>query len=731
MSLEMKMERNHCDWEQLKKEEAIFSLANGKIGIRGCLEEDFLIKNSYDNNTYMYGFFEKEKINYGENAYGYAKNHQIISPVPSGHGFAVLVDGETVSLVEGKVIKHQRIFDMEKATLNRLLEWESKTGKKIKIKSSRTILQNPKIKEDSLMSFEIEPINFDGEILIQSFYGILENDIDVNGDDPRVKNTLLKTLQYQYTVDNNSVNFISKALNTGVSVFAKFNESIDFVSNKYITKMNNSVIFNYKCDVDQGKHYKIICSGRYEFDEFIEEINLDEIQLLRSNDEHMKLFWEDNMVKIEGDTNLNSAIAFNIYHLYQSVGRTNNVNIAAKGLSGAGYEGHYFWDTEMYMIHQFIYTQPEIAKSLLMYRYNILPKAKERARELGIKDGVLFPWRTIDGEENSAYYPAGTAQVHINSDIAYAVVEYYKATHDDEFMKTAGIEILVETAKFWIAFGDFINGEFCINGVTGPDEYTALVNNNYYTNKIAQYNLLNAINYVKKYSYSGVTENELEEWHRAASLMRLPYCNEKQLTMQDDSIFDKAIWDFENTSKNQYPLLLNFHPMIIYRYQVNKQADTILAHYLFFAEENAEQINRDFDYYERITTHDSSLSKSIFGIVATLLGNVEKGYEYFMDTVYMDLDDKHQNVIDGIHAANMGGMWLSLIKGFSGFTYDKNGIPMFTNRIPKEWKSIQFNMKIRGSKIKINMIKDKTEASLLQGEEIDIILDNELITLKK
>lgn len=714
--------------DKLHDEESIFSLANGKVGIRGVLEEDFIIRSAYDNNSYMYGFFETEKIIYGESAYGYAKKHQTIAPVPSGHGFSVEINGEVVSLETGRIIEHYRTFDMLEGSLTRYFEWEASNGYRILIETKRIILQSQKNLEDIVYQFKVTPLNFSDYITIQSYYGVLKPAVTMNDDDPRKKNTYADTVHYQVKTENNLISYTAHATKSGKEAFVNFIERSNIETDVEQLIQGSDVLNIYRFRAKQNETYLIEAVGAYSLDVLDTSKHIDIERLLEEQEQVMKEFWESSIIEIEGNDEVNAAIIFNLYHLYQSAGRNRKVNIAAKGLSGSGYEGHYFWDTEMYMIHQLIYTQPEIAKNLLMYRYDILDKAKERALELDIHSGVLFPWRTIDGDETSAYYPAGTAQVHINADIAYAVTEYYLATGNKLFMKEAGLELLVETARFWLSFGQFINNEFQINGVTGPDEYTAMVNNNYYTNRMAKENIDNAIRYVREFSYTVVSKEELELWQKASRLMRLPYSHEKQLTQQDDSIFDKAIWNFECTPKEKYPLLLHYHPMMIYRHQVCKQADTILSHYLFFNELDKIQVQRDYDYYESITTHDSSLSKSAFSIVASLLDNRQKAYRYFMDTVYMDLDDGQGNVVDGIHVANMGGMWLSLVKGFAGFTIRK-GIPTFSNHLPNEWDSLMFRLKIKNSQLEVKLTHDKIDVRLLNGEKLDIIVDDELINL--
>lgn len=458
----------------------------------------------------------------------------------------------------------------------------------------------------------------------------------------------------------------------------------------------------------------------------------------------MDSFWEQSDIQIKGDDLLQKGLRFNLFHLNQAAGRDGLTNIPAKGLTGDGYEGHYFWDTEMYMLPFFVYTQPKTAKSLLLYRYSILEKARNRAREMGVEQGVLFPWRTINGEECSAYYPAGTAQFHINADIAYGVKLYLEATNDKDFRYHEGFEILVETARFWMEFGDYIPGKentFCINGVTGPDEYTALVNNNYYTNRMVKTNLEYAVKLAKevlslpkeglieKTKTIAVEKNEIQLWENAAKNMNLPFDEEKQLTKQDDTFFDKTVWDFENTPKEKYPLLQHYHPLMIYRYQVNKQADVVLAQLLHSKQISQEQKTRDYHYYEAITTHDSSLSRSVFGMMASEIGEKEKAYRYFMDTALMDLTDQQGNTKDGIHAANMGGTWMSMVYGFAGMAIQEDKLT-FSPRLPKEWKELSFKIHFKDSWFKVILTEQQTVYELISGEDLIFMHNNKEVLVE-
>ncbi|HBI73234.1 MAG TPA: family 65 glycosyl hydrolase, partial [Lachnospiraceae bacterium] len=455
--------------------------------------------------------------------------------------------------------------------------------------------------------------------------------------------------------------------------------------------------------------------------------------------EYLKEYWNHCFLEIEGDDDLTAAVNYNMYQLIQSVGKDEYCNIAAKGLSGEGYEGHYFWDTEMYIQPFFNLTEPGITKNLISFRYRTLEKARENARILGHRKGALYPWRTIMGTECSGYYPSGSAGYHINGDIAYSVVAYYLSTKDIEFIVEKGAEILFETARLWMDVGNYYNGSFRINCVTGPDEYTCMVNNNYYTNVCAQFNLNWAVKFYrllkeeKKLSPVAekihLTEEEIKEFDQAARNMYLPYDEKLKINPQDDSFLQKKVWDLEHTPKEKFPLLLHYHPLHLYRYQVCKQADTVLAHFIFEDAQSLETIRNSFDYYEKITTHDSSLSTCIFSIVASKLGRTEKAYEYFGDSAKLDLFNTHKNTKDGIHTANMGGNYMAIIYGFAGLRIKEDGLH-FAPSIPKQWKEYRFKINYEDSQIFVEINSEESKFSLLKGSPKQVVIRGKRYELK-
>lgn len=707
--------------------ETLFTLSNGHMGLRGSdLIQD--IHKTGNPGTFVNGFYEKKPIIYGEWAYGYAENHQTIIKLPDIRGIILTVNGHRSDEEEWMIKKDTFMLNMAKGLIEESYQIQTINGESFRFSAeSFTSFEHSEIYTSKYI---ISDSNFSGEIVI-------EKDLSVNkkshhhsevDDDPRVasmKSDLtvekyderfeqLKTHKSQQSILFGQVNLVNGKANYKSLI-------LDIKKNEKVTGYNFVIVSEI---LKQTKDRPAI----NELNRLINDLEYD--LLLKKQEEYFNEFWTVSDIELSGQDKLQKGIRFNLFQLFQNAGRNSTTNFAAKGLTGEGYEGHYFWDTEMYILPFFIYTQPDIAKSLLTYRSYVLPQAKKRAEKLHQK-GALFAWRTIDGDEASAYYPAGTAQVHINADISHAFQLYERVTGDHQFMKETGAEIVFETARFWLSFGHFGNKEgqrqFCIDGVTGPDEYTALVNNNYYTNKMAQSNLSYAVELAGQYPEM-ITEFENSQWQDAARNMYLPYDEKKQIIKQDDSFLDKEVWPFEETPKENYPLLLHYHPMIIYKYQVSKQADGLLAPLLFPNDYDKEQIIRDYNYYEGVTTHDSSLSRSVFSILASRTGQKKKAYNYFMDTALMDIVDLQGNAKDGVHAANMGGSWLSLIYGFAGLSYQGSDL-IIENNLPDEISNLAFTLNLRGNLIKIYLNNCKVMGKIIQkGKFIQLEeLDNQLI----
>ena len=514
---------------------------------------------------------------------------------------------------------------------------------------------------------------------------------------------------------------------------------LDVTENEEYT-FEKIIAYSSDLDMDKDKLYGFI----QEKLEKGNELGFDGLEKLQK--EYMQEFWKKADIKIEGDDQLQQGIRFNLFHIMQSAGRDGRTGMGAKGLSGEGYEGHYFWDTEMYVLPVFIYTDAELAKQLLTYRYDTLDAARDRARILGHTKGALYPWRTINGEEASTYFPLGTAQYHINGDIAYAYKLYFDITGDYDFLIEKGAEVLIETARVWADVGCFAeckDNKYCICAVTGPDEYNAIVDNNFYTNLIARENLrsavwaLNKVKELDKEAYNKLvkkldfSEDEVEYWERIIENMYFPYDEKLQIYPQDDGFLMRKPWDESKIPEEKRHLLYeNYHPLFVYRQKMAKQADAILGMLLYSNYFTNEELKRNYDFYQTVTLHHSSLSTCIFGILASQIGYDDEAYKYFSQSATMDLEDMHNNFYAGIHAANMAGTWQGIVFGFAGVRSNR-GYLEINPKIPNQWNSYEFNIQYKGSDLSIKITKEDVTYQLLNDVEISFESLGESLTLKK
>ena len=737
--------------------ETLFALGNGYIGLRGCMEEGYSgpAGTSLDG-TYLNGFFESEPVVYPEAAFGFARTNQFMLNVPNAKGIALWFGDERFDPMQGTLDRYERSLDFRTGVLRRSLEWTSPSGRRLALVSRRLVSFTHK--HLFALDLEITPLNFSGRLRVLSkLDGNVSN--QQAGDDPRVGSAVSgPALHLQSVQQEGSFSaLVQRTHNSGFTLVSAI-DSLLFAGGAVHPQpfLDGQVAGqSFELAVSAGQPVRLTKYGAYYSSRDYPEEQLADLAktalaearaagfeaMCTSQQQYLADFWEQADVEIDGDDALQQGMRFNQFHLLQSVGRDGKTNIAAKGVTGEGYEGHYFWDTEIYIFPFFLYSKPEIAKKLLEYRYAGLPKARERARQLAHAKGALYPWRTIAGDECSAYFPAGTAQYHINADIAYSIKLYYEATGDLDYMAQAGAEIVLETARIWTGIGGYDRaGRFCINEVTGPDEYTALVNNNYYTNAMAQMHLRfaaelvdvlrtrRAADFARIATAIGYEDGESAEWLRAAGRMALPYDAALGIHEQDDSFLSKKPWDFAGTPKENYPLLLNYHPLVIYRHQVCKQADVVLALLLLSEQFSLDDKRRDFDYYEAVTTHDSSLSSCIFSIIAAEVGYPEKAYDYFMETARLDLDDTHGNTHYGVHTAAMAGTWMGVAYGFAGMRVT-DGALRFAPTLPAHWRHYQFKIHIRGALLQVRVQAAQVEYTLLQGESLQFRHRAERVTL--
>ncbi len=730
--------------------ETLYAQANGYLGIRGSFEEGFSGSSVKSvRGTYINGFYENEKILYGESAFGFAKTNQIMLNLPDATRLLLAVEGEPVFIDTGRLLSYQRRFSLSDGILIRNVEWESPKGKRARFHFQRLVsLRDPHL---LMMRLTMCPLNFSGMIEVVSLIdGNVQN--IRNEEDPRVgsqsEGFSLDLVSVEACAKEGLAKLILKTRHSGLSLGCSIHHLLSPESSEppLASCEARHAALRYFVRVVQGQEAaltKIACyttsseTPVEEIDRFLRQKGAHALQegyeaYALAQTEILTRYWRVAGMTVDNQPEIEKALAVNQFHLYQSAGKDGRRNVASKGLTGEGYGGHTFWDTEIYMIPFFIFREPEIARKLLEYRYGILPFARERARTMGHRQGALYPWRTIAGEECSAYYPAGTAQYHINADIAYAIRQYWEVTQDDDFLAKKGAEIIFETARLWSDLGHFNSdrdGRFTIEGVTGPDEYTAVVDNNYYTNRMAQENLRFASetakwlqeHYPSEYErlkrFSRLSEGEPAEWQEKSRRMYFPQRDSRGVTPQDDSFLAKRRWDFQTTPADRYPLLLHFHPLVIYRHQVCKQADVVLAHLLAGESVSVEQKKTDFDYYEPLTTHDSSLSPCIYGIMASEIGYPDKAETYFSHTLFLDLHNLHHNSVDGAHLAAMAGSWMAFVYGFGGLRTPRGGL-RFKPALPKSWSGYSFRLYYRRSLLEVRVQQTAVTYLLIEGESV-------------
>jgi alpha,alpha-trehalose phosphorylase len=742
--------------EFLAQIETMLALGNGYLGMRGCPEEG---GPNAENGTFINGFYESWPIVYGEDAFGFAKTGQTICNVTDSKIIKLFVDDEPFWLPNAQLLSYDRRLNMQAGTLDRNVLWETPAGKQVSITSRRLVsFVNRHV---AAISYSVTLVNTQASVVISSEMVTNKPSGDSKRDDPRLARAFAGRVlhpQNHYSRDRRLVlcHATERSHFTLTCAIDHTIESSCAHSHKVVCSPDfGQVAFTVDakpgCSIQLTKYIVYHSSQTASAEQLCgrAEWTMDRVvadgfsRLLASQEHHMADFWRRSDVQIKNisehrakrsTVEIQQAIRFNLFHILQASARAEQTGVPAKGLTGQAYEGHYFWDTEIYVLPFLTYTSPQIARNLLMSRYKMLPQACARARELGHR-GAMFPWRTISGEEASAYYAAGTAQYHINADIMYALRRYVKATGDDLFLQKWGAEMLVETARLWLDLGfysDAKGGKFCINGVTGPDEYNAVVNNNAYTNLMARENLRYAAEVVESLrtaepeAYNELARktalepSEAKAWIRAADSMYVPHDEKLNIILQDDNFLDREPWDFGNTPRDHYPLLLFYHPLNIYRKRVIKQADVVLAMFLLGDAFPLEMKKRNFDFYDPLTTGDSSLSSCVEAIIAAQVGDIDKAILYGMAALLMDLADVGGNVKDGCHIASMGGTWMMLTYGFGGMRDDDGLLSFWPRRAPEENAILRFPLTYRGQLLEVEIGLDNVEYTLRDGERLVI-----------
>ena len=731
------------DLDILAQTESVFALSNGHIGLRGNLDEG---EPHGLPGTYLNAFYEVRPLPYPEGGFGFPEAGQTVVNVTNGKIIRLLVDDEPFDVRYGELKSHERVLDLRAGVLRRSADWVSPAGARVRVTSTRLVSLVQR--SVAAILYEVEPV--DGAIRVVLSSPLVANEpLPAQTDDPRAAAAVRAPLRSESAISRDLAAVLAHSTAaSGLLMAAGMDHVVDGPegTETSIESIGDEARATVAADLAPGQRLRVVkllaygWSSRRSLPAIRDQVRAAVVEakhtgwdtLLADQRDYLDDFWARADVEVEGDIELQVAVRFCLFHCLQAAARAEQRPIPAKGLTGPGYDGHTFWDTETFVLPVLTYTVPRAAGDALRWRHGTLDLARERAAVLGFK-GAVFPWRTIRGQECSGYWPAGSAAVHINADIADAVVRYQNATEDPRFEHDVGLELLVETARLWRAVGHHDpEGRFRIDGVTGPDEYSALADNNVYTNLMAQRNLRAAadatVRHMKRAAELGVDVEEAASWRDAADAMLIPYDPKLQVHCQSEEFTQHQIWDFKGTRPDQYPLFLHFSYFDLYRKQVVKQADLVLALHLCGDAFTDEEKARNFSYYEALTVRDSSLSACTQAVIAAEVGHLELAYDYFREAALIDLDDLEHNTRDGLHIASLAGAWIAAVAGFGGLR-DHGGVLTFKPRLPPELSRLAFGVSFRGNELRVEVEQKQATYSLSAGESLDVTHYAEQITV--
>jgi alpha,alpha-trehalose phosphorylase len=703
------------DLNLLAQSESLFALSNGHLGLRGNLDEG----EPYGlPGTYLNSFFEIRPLPYAEAGYGYPEAGQTIVDVTNGKILRLLVDDEPFDVRYGELISHERVLDLRAGTLTRRVHWCSPAGKQVKVVSTRLVsLAHRSV---AAIEYVVEAVEQFVRVTVQSELVTNEDQPQTSGD-PRVSAILespLVAVEHENTERGALLMHRTRA--SALMMAAAMDHEIDvpgrveFTTDARPDLARTTVI----CGLRPGQKLRIVKYLAYGWSSMRSRPALrDQVAgalhgarysgwqgLLDSQRAYLDDFWECADVEVEGDSESQQAVRFGLFHLLQASARAERRAIPSKGLTGTGYDGHAFWDTEGFVLPVLTYTAPHAVADALRWRASTLQLAKGRAAELGL-EGAAFPWRTIRGQECSAYWPAGTAAWHINADIAMAFERYRTVTGDHSLEEECGLAVHIETARLWLSLGHHDrHGVWHLDGVTGPDEYTAIMRDNVFTNLMAAHNLRTAADACARHPDAargmGVTTEEMAAWRDAADAVHIPYDAELGVHQQCEGFTTFAEWDFE--ANTTYPLLLHEAYVRLYPAQVIKQADLVLAMQWQSHAFTPEQKARNVDYYERRMVRDSSLSACTQAVMCAEVGHLELAHDYAYEAALIDLRDLHANTRDGLHMASLAGAWTAIVVGFGGLR-DDEGILDIDPQLPDGISCLRFRLRWRGFRLTIDV----------------------------
>ncbi|MEO7126070.1 MAG: glycoside hydrolase family 65 protein [Nakamurella sp.] len=731
------------DLDVLAQSESVFALSNGHIGWRGNLDEG---EPHGIPGSYLNGVYEQRPLPYAERGYGYPEDGQTIINVTNGKVIRLLVDDEPFDVRYGRLRSHERVLDFRAGVLRRRADWVSPAGCAIRVTSTRLVSLAQRAV--CAIAYDVEPLDAAMQVVVQSEL-IANEELPPASGDPRTAAVLDAPLLGRADAARGTrAGLVHSTRQTELCVAAVMDHVLDGpasmqVRSESFPDLARTTVIS-ELDLGQKLHLvKFVAYGwsgsrsapavRDQADAALgQAVKTGWDGLLTAQRSYLDEFWQRADVELDGDAEIQQAVRFALFHVLQAGARAEGRAIPAKGLTGTGYNGHAFWDTETFVLPVLTYTAPEAAAHALRWRQSTLPMAKKRADQLGLA-GAAFPWRTISGAECSSYWPAGSAAFHIGADIADAVTRYVTATGDTDFERDTGLELLTETARLWRSLGHHDgHGGFRIDGVTGPDEYSAVADNNVYTNLMAQHNLRAAAATAERYPDRarklGVDDEETAQWRDAATTMYVPYDEALGVHPQAEGFTGHQVWDFAATTPEQYPLLLHFPYFDLYRKQVIKQADLVLAMHLRGDAFTPAEKARNFAYYERLTVRDSSLSACTQAVLAAEVGHLELAYDYLAEAALMDMDDLEHNTRDGLHIASLAGSWIALVAGFGGLR-EREDTVAFAPRLPDALTRLAFTISLKGRQLHVEVTPTQVRYQLSDGEPLQFFHDGEPVTI--
>ena len=706
------------DLDHLAQSESVLALSNGHIGLRGNLDEG----EPYGvPGTYLNSFYEQRPLPYAEAGFGYPEEGQTLVNVTNGKVIRLLVEDEPFDLRYGEVHAHERVLDLRAGTLQRTTDWTSPGGKRVQVRSTRMV----SFAHRSIAAICYEVTAVERTRLIVQSELVANEELPAQSKDPRVAAALSDVLKpISQDLEQHGALLVHRTRASGLTMAAGMDHEVTVPGRvaEETDARKNWARTTVTCILKPGETLRVVKYLSYGWSsQRSKEAVRDQAAaalvgaryegwegLLAGQRAYLDEFWSNADVEVEGDPVLQQAVRFALFHVLQAGARAERRAVSAKGLTGPGYDGHAFWDTEGFVLPLLTYTLPGAAADALRWRHSILDMARQRAATLGI-GGAAFPWRTIRGQECSAYWPAGTAAFHVNADIARAFERYRVVTGDLGLERECGLEVLVETARLWCSVGHHDRtGAWHVDGVTGPDEYSAVADDNVFTNLMAAGNLRWAAAAVARHPdlarELGVEPDEPAQWLRHADAVHVPYDEDLGVHPQSAGFTRYDEWDFE-AWRGRYPLMMHAPYVQLYRKQVLKQVDVVLAMQWFPDAFTPEQKARNVDYYERITVRDSSLSACTQSVMCAEVGHLELAHDYAHEAALVDLRDLHHNTKDGLHLASLAGAWSTVVEGFGGLREHEDVLGI-SPQLPVGISRISFRVLRHGMRLRVDVRHD-------------------------